>query len=636
MFIQNRKSNLRRGAVLVQSVIFGSLAGLGFAAISIDTGLMYGARQELQNAADAAALAAASQLTSSFDAASLAREEASKFANINKIMGDGADLVDADLVFGHAVANGAKFDFVPYQQPYDAVQATLRRDQTVSDGPVSLLFAKVFGMSGARLEASATAMIVPRDIALVIDLSASMNDDSEFRHYRDFASDRGGNRDGVQINLKEIWRNLPLNTSRAGVQNGLNPPPPGGVPSGGNDQPGTGVGSPQSAGGNPDSSSGGSGSAGPRWGWMTGFGEPIELGIYSPTSDQGLYHIPRHSTCTDQDVIANLIESGYSSAERTALLSGQRDGNSSHYRNRVQVLLGLAGWRSGKNNAKYSNGGNGNNVIGSSELADKVDYPFQRGSWSDYLSYVQSGTTQMARTDSQLRNRYGIKTVVNYLLEKQARHTYVPELADTPEEPLFSVKNSVQTMIDEIVTLGNPDHVSLETFGQYGIHRLDLTVPESGQTLAEALQEVPDSLFGFQAGHDTPVTNIGAGMEKAVEELTSERARPAATKVIILLTDGKPNVNEGNRYVGNDNPQAVNWALDQADEAKEEGIVIYTIGVGGDVNEQLCIEAATTPDHYYFADNAPDPDNNGQPKYVNQLKEIFQTLGGKRAIWLIQ
>ena len=631
MLIRTRQANLRRGAVLVQTVIFGSLAGLGFAALAIDTGLMDSARQELQNSADAAALAAASQLGTRADATTMAIEEATKYANFNRIMGEGADLVEADLVFGHAVPNGAKFDFVPNQKPYDAVRATVRRDQTVSDGPVSLLFANVFGLRGARLQASATAMLAPRDIALVIDLSASMNDDSEFRHYRDFASDRGGTRDGVQINLNEIWSNLPLNTGRMGVQNGVNPPAPGGIPGAGNDQPGTGAGSPQSAGG-----ASSDGSSGPRWGWMTGFGDAIELGVYNPASDSGLYHIPRGSTCTDGDVIANLTEAGYSSSERSALLSGRNDGNSSHYRNRVQVLLGLAGWKSGKNNSKYGSGGNGNNVIGNSELTDVVDYPFQSGSWSDYLSYVQSGTTQMARTDSNLRHQYGIKTVVNYLLEKKARHTYVPELAGTPEEPLFSVKNSVQAMIDEIISVGSPDHVSLETFGQYGMHRLDLSIPESGQTLADALQEIPDSLFGFQAGHDTSITNIGAGLERAVAELTSERTRAAAAKVMILLTDGKPNVNRSNRYVGNDNPQAVNWALDQADAAKEEGIVIYTIGVGGDVNEQLCIDVATAPDHYFFADNAPDPANGGQPKYVNQLREIFETLGGKRTIWLIQ
>ena len=65
-------------------------------------------------------------------------------------------------------------------------------------------------------------------------------------------------------------------------------------------------------------------------------------------------------------------------------------------------------------------------------------------------------------------------------------------------------------------------------------------------------------------------------------------------------------------------------------------MTVYSIGVGGDVNEELCIDIASTAEHYYFADNAPDPDNNNEPYYVNQLKQIFQTLGGKRPVRLIQ
>lgn len=634
-----QKRWLRRGSVMVQSVVFGGTVAVGVAALAVDTGLMFSARQELQSAADAAALAAASQLGSTGDAFSLAKAEAAKYANYNKVMGESTDVVEADVVFGHAVLNGEKFDFEPNVEPYDAVRVTVRRDQTAQDGPVSLLFAKTFGKNTADVSASAVAMLVPRDISLVIDLSGSMNDDSELRHHKRFASEKSGYIDGVQINLKAIWMSLPIAKGNAGVGNGIDPPPPG-QPNNENDQPGTGPGSPANAGGNPNPGAdplGPGQETGPRWGWMTAWGDEIVLGSYDASDDWGLYYIRKNSTTTDADIIENLTQAGYSSAERSALLSRSYDGSSTYYRNRVKVLLGLAGWRSKKSGGKFNGGpGDGDNRVDSNELFQEVDWPFDDGSWNEYIDYVRSSSTRMEDTDSDLRYRYGIKTVTNYLLERLANKNDCPELQDAPEEPLYSTKGAVQVMIDEIIALETQDHVSLETFGQYGIHRLDLTSPKNNESLADLLQEIPSTLNGFQAGHDTSITNIGGGMEKAIEELTSDRARVAASKVIVLLTDGKPNVNSNNQSVGNNHPSALGWAEDQADAAKEARITVFTVGVGGDVDEDLLSDMASSAENYYYADNAPDPDNGNQPLYVNQLKQIFQTLGGKRPVRLIQ
>ncbi len=627
----------RRATVMAQSVIFGGAVGVGMAALAVDTGLMFSAKQELQSAADAAALAAASQLGAA-DASTLALAEASTFSGLNKIMGTGASVVSSDMVLGHAVMNGEKFDFQAGQLPYDAVRITLRRQQGIGDGPVSLLFAKTFGMSGASLQASATAMLVPRDIALVIDLSGSMNDDSELRHHKQFASEKTGYINGVQINLTNIWNSIPVSTGKAGIQNGQDPSAPGAAGVGDN-QPATGAGAPQLAGGNPDPgdevTGGSSNPNGPRFGWMTGWGDAIVLGSYNASSDSGLHYIKRYRTCSDADVIENLTTAGYTSSERSALLSGSYDSSSSRYKRRVQVLLGLAGWKSGKSNAKYSSGGDGDNYVDSNELTQTVSYPFSSGSWDHYAYYVMSSWTRMARTDSDLRYRFGLKTFINYLLEWKPRKSQTEDLYLTPEEPLYSVKGAVQTMIDEIIFLDTQDHVSLETFGQYGRHRLNLSDP-TGSSLAVVLQEVPDDLNTYQAGHDYVYTNIGSGIDEGIDELTSVRARTAAAKVVILLTDGKPNVNQYNSTVGNNHPQAIGWATDRADAAKAAGMTVYTIGVGGDVDEALLGDLASSSEHYFFADNAPDPSNNGEPLYVNQLKEIFQTLGGKRPVRLIQ
>lgn len=147
--IINRLS--RRATILTQTVIFGGAVGLGVAALAVDTGLMFSAKQELQSAADAAALAAAAKLGSSGEGQNAAiTVEAATYASLNKIAGDGADLIESDVVLGHAVLNGERFDFVPGEQPYDAVRVTLKRDQTVADGPVSLVFGKTVGVGCAN------------------------------------------------------------------------------------------------------------------------------------------------------------------------------------------------------------------------------------------------------------------------------------------------------------------------------------------------------------------------------------------------------------------------------------------------------------------------------------------------------
>jgi Flp pilus assembly protein TadG len=602
-------------------------------ALTVDTGMLFNARGELQSAADAAALAAALQLGSGANAASNAAVEAANIAAQNKVKGTPAYVDANDLVFGHAVLNGAKYVFQPNVTPYDAVQVTVRRDGSSGDKPrVPLMFGSAFSSSGAEITASATAMLVPRDIAVVFDLSASMNDDSELRHYKNFASEVQGTRPAVQINLKDIWSALPQAKGRAGIRNGSSPSTPPSAPTAGENQPSVGSGVPHSAKGNPDPNeepaSGSGNPAGPRWGWMTDWGTALTLGVYSPSADWGLYYIPRNSTTSASDVDSNLSECGYSSAERSALLSGSNDGNFTHYTNRVTVLLGLAGWKSGKSGGKWTGTGNGDNKVDSNELTQTRSWPWSGGSWNDYISYVSANNTQMYYTDSSLRYRYGIKTVVNYLLERQANNSSCSDLPDAPEMPIKSAKDAVQTMIDLIVSLDTQDHVSLEVFATSSRHEVNLTIPSGGQSLASALQVVPATLYERQAGHYDSTTNIGAGLNQGLTELTSSRARSAAAKVIILLTDGKPNVGSGSM-----SPEA--YTIDRATAAANNRITIYCVGLGGDADPDLLQQIADIGGgQYFYADSAPDP-ITGQPQYVSQLNAIFNELGGKRPVRLI-
>lgn len=628
-----RARSRRRGSVLVQTAVFGSLVGVGAMALTVDTGMLFNARGELQSAADAAALAAALQLGSGASASANAAAQAASIAAQNKVKGTPAFVDASDLVFGHAILTGAKYQFQPNVTPYDAVKVTVRRDGSNVHKPrVPLIFGGAYSATGASITASATAMLVPRDIAVVFDLSGSMNDDSELRHYKNFASEVQGTRPAVQINLKDIWSALPSAKGRAGIRNGAAPATPPSAPTAGEAQPSVGAGVPHSVKGNPDPNeepaSGSGNPAGPRFGWMTDWGTALTLGQYNPSADWGLYYIPRSSTTSASDITANLTENGYSSAERTALLAGTNDSNFTAYTNRVTVLLGLAGWKSGKSGGKWTGTGNGDNIVDTSELTQTRTWPWTGGSWNDYISYVSANNTQMYYTDSTLRYRYGIKTVVNYLLERQASNDTCSDLPSAPEMPIRSAKDAVQTMINLIVSLDTQDHVSLEVFATSSRHEVNLTIPSAGQSLATALQVVPATLYQRQAGHYDSTTNIGAGLNQGLAELTSVRARSAAAKVIILLTDGKPNVGSGSM-----SPEA--YSINRATAAANQHITIYAVGLGGDADPDLLQSIADIGGgQYFYADSAPDP-ITGQPRYVSQLNAIFNELGGKRPVRLI-
>ena len=171
----------RRRGLAVAMVAVLSTVMIAFAAFAIDIGAMCVTKSELQRTADVAALAAAMKLPdySSGDPKTLARHAATQIASENSVLKDSPILETSDIVFGRVVYNEqtGKFGFQPdNNHPFpDAVQVTVRRESGSPNGPMDLYFAGIFGKNTKDLRASATAMLVPRDIAIVADLSGSIN-----------------------------------------------------------------------------------------------------------------------------------------------------------------------------------------------------------------------------------------------------------------------------------------------------------------------------------------------------------------------------------------------------------------------------------------------------------------------------
>ena len=157
----------RRGVIVVLAAACLVIL-FAFLAFSIDVGHVAKVDAELQTAADAAALAAADEMGSITPEVT---QSAIDVANAN--MGG-----DTNIKLGQVAVEEGTFD---YERKVFNVGGrfpnAVRVRTTAADQP--LFFAPVLGVDTFDKEAEAIAMLNPRDIMFVVDLSGSMNDDTE-------------------------------------------------------------------------------------------------------------------------------------------------------------------------------------------------------------------------------------------------------------------------------------------------------------------------------------------------------------------------------------------------------------------------------------------------------------------------
>ncbi|MHC4695528.1 MAG: pilus assembly protein TadG-related protein [Planctomycetota bacterium] len=185
MFINNyrrRKAN-RRGAVVAVQVALILVVLIGFVALTVDIGVLYNTRADLQRAADAAALAGASAYTTDdmmrvrletggIDTLAYviatAQMRAGHISRVNPSLGTASTMVEpGDTVAGWLNLDSSSEVIHPNPVPkdYNAVQVTVHKrsgDVEGENGPVQLHFASIFGMYFADVGASATAVFDDR------------------------------------------------------------------------------------------------------------------------------------------------------------------------------------------------------------------------------------------------------------------------------------------------------------------------------------------------------------------------------------------------------------------------------------------------------------------------------------------
>ncbi len=133
-----------RGAVLIL-VVFALLGLIAIAALAIDLGVMYNARNESQNVADGSALAGAGILIISPGNEDAARAEAKKFAAMNYVRGQPVTLQDEDIEI-----------FLDEEKVRVWVRHTSDRGN-----PIGTFFAKVVGIETVDIVTMAAARAWP-------------------------------------------------------------------------------------------------------------------------------------------------------------------------------------------------------------------------------------------------------------------------------------------------------------------------------------------------------------------------------------------------------------------------------------------------------------------------------------------
>jgi Mg-chelatase subunit ChlD len=102
-----------------------------------------------------------------------------------------------------------------------------------------------------------------------------------------------------------------------------------------------------------------------------------------------------------------------------------------------------------------------------------------------------------------------------------------------------------------------------------------------------ALQSLPGTMASG--------TGMHLGIRTAVQELTSSRHNPVADQSLILLTDGYQS-----------HPDGIQPVYDAAAQAKADGILMVTVGLGMDVDHAMLTTLASDPTLFFHAPNAED------------------------------
>jgi Flp pilus assembly protein TadG len=568
----NRHSN-RRGNIIVLSAWVLAMA-FAFAAFTIDIGYVALSKAQLQAAIDAATLAGAMELDSNGDPAAIeaaVKNAVEEIAALNSVATWDGLLLDRDhdIELGRRDWDAANetfvFNFGPTATPYNIVRVTGRYDYVNTDSGtvdrrIPVFFAPVMNRDKVTMELSSIATFQPRDVMLVQDYSGSMNDDTEFKS----ASSLGIN--SITTAITSMW------TALGSPSYGSMPFTPG---------------------------------------WLSVNGVPADTESGIPHIDVEYRGDAVHITSTMQleKVVLRDRLGYYLTFDNLSGLTG-----TFHDNRQIRQVWVLSG-----SNVALNGTGNGeqfdffDNDIERYLGLDVVSYPHPSGSWSDFINYVN---TSSSVNTAGFRYQYATMCLINYWNEQKANYSQTPGLWVCPTQPLEAAKNAADELIDYIEEVSADDRLGLSI---YTHSNSEGAILESA--LTSDLQTVRPLYRQRQASHYDAMTNIGAGMKIAREELEAN-ARPNAFRMMVLLTDGVANRPSGS---------AEWYAISQANLCEAAEIRVMTISLGLNADTALMQQIADITGGKHF--NVPGGGTIAE--YEAQLKEVFREIAADRPLRLL-
>ncbi len=174
--MRNRRTNPPKGAVMVL-VLVAMITLFSFVALAIDLGMLAVARTQLQDAVDVAAMAGARTLNGDSAANnnySNVAPNAVTAATANSVLSQPIDSSQVNVQIGRYVyvSNNKRFEGVipgPSDENWSLVVS-----QVGANVSANMAFAKVFSLGSTNMQAQATAVHRPRDVAVILDFSGSM------------------------------------------------------------------------------------------------------------------------------------------------------------------------------------------------------------------------------------------------------------------------------------------------------------------------------------------------------------------------------------------------------------------------------------------------------------------------------
>lgn len=156
-----------------------------------------------------------------------------------------------------------------------------------------------------------------------------------------------------------------------------------------------------------------------------------------------------------------------------------------------------------------------------------------------------------------------------------------------PPEPLTSVKNAAASFVDR---LQGTDTVGVVSFATTASDPPDAALSSEYEAVKNIVKNISIKRDGT-----TQYTNIGDAIEKSARTFLAPDMSDVTERVIVLLTDGIATQPE---KAGNPN-YPLEFAEAAANKAKIDGIQLYIIGLGREVNAGFLQKLASTPEDYF-------------------------------------